>query len=123
MAGAVAFLLRGQYSLSTYSANVLPKVGRPPWVPFWRPALAFARPRPPARPPARPSVEKYADRAARAGSMSPDRPLWFSASAPSRVGAEAVVFVEAAGGFEPPSNGFADRRLNHLATPPFRELS
>ncbi len=26
--------------------------------------------------------------------------------------------LEAAGGFEPPSNGFADRRLNHLATPP-----
>src|SRR5204862_1114921 len=27
-----------------------------------------------------------------------------------------------AGGFEPPSNGFADRRLNHLATPPFRAV-
>ena len=31
--------------------------------------------------------------------------------------------LEAAGGFEPPDNGFADRRLNHLATPPFRELT
>ena len=30
--------------------------------------------------------------------------------------------MEAAGGFEPPSNGFADRRLNHLATPPFQPL-
>jgi hypothetical protein len=31
--------------------------------------------------------------------------------------------LEAAGGFEPPSNGFADRRLNHLATPPFQLLT
>jgi hypothetical protein len=30
---------------------------------------------------------------------------------------------EAAGGFEPPDNGFADRRLNHLATPPCRVFS
>jgi hypothetical protein len=29
--------------------------------------------------------------------------------------------LEAAGGFEPPNNGFADRRLNHLATPPCPE--
>ena len=26
--------------------------------------------------------------------------------------------LEAAGGFEPPNNGFADRRLSHLAMPP-----
>jgi hypothetical protein len=31
--------------------------------------------------------------------------------------------MEAAGGFEPPNNGFADRRLNHLATPPFQGLT
>ena len=31
--------------------------------------------------------------------------------------------LEAAGGFEPPNNGFADRRLNHLATPPFQPLT
>jgi hypothetical protein len=31
--------------------------------------------------------------------------------------------MEAAGGFEPPNNGFADRRLNHLATPPAPTLT
>ena len=30
--------------------------------------------------------------------------------------------VEAASGFEPLNRGFADLRLNHLATPPFESL-
>ncbi len=37
---------------------------------------------------------------------------------PARKPLPLLVFLEAAGGIEPPNNGFADRRLSHLATPP-----
>ena len=30
--------------------------------------------------------------------------------------------LEAAPGFEPGNNGFADRRLSHLATPPLKQV-
>gem|GEM_PF-2020868 len=33
--------------------------------------------------------------------------------------AKSLIFLEAATGFEPVNNGFADRCLSHLAMPPF----
>ena len=46
------------------------------------------------------------------------RAIWLFARGQERGARIALEGMEATGGFEPPNRGFADLRLNHLATSP-----